>query len=226
MNAGLMNVGSMNIEPTLRRTLRGNRSVEALYLRKTALFPSLGKATAVLFDRSPGDLVLSFMKSKYEAFDTVGDQDSSEKYNRYVPCRQSALEDFCCRRRADHRDPEARRGRIGDGGVVPTARDNGAGCPASSILSGQRQLDFPMLFEIPAAVGAVGKVGIARVVRDFQGRWEGRKTCFWFSSLSTARLFPQPFGRRVCVVKEIIEGHFASADSKPASRFFLACSMR
>ncbi|MGB8061667.1 MAG: hypothetical protein WCF26_07220, partial [Candidatus Sulfotelmatobacter sp.] len=41
-------------------------------------------------------------------------------------------------------------------------------CPASSILSGQRQLDFPMLFEIPAAVGAVGKVGIARVVRDFQ----------------------------------------------------------
>ena len=99
-------------------------------------------------------------------------------------------------------------------------------CPASSILSGQRQLDFPMLFEIPAAVGAVGKVGIARVVRDFQGRWEGRKTCFWFSSLSTARLFPQPFGRRVCVVKEIIEGHFASADSKPASRFFLACSMR
>ena len=99
-------------------------------------------------------------------------------------------------------------------------------CPASSILSGQRQLDFPMLVEIPAAVGAVGKVGIARVVRDFQGRWEGRKTCFWFSSLSTARLFPQPFGRRVCVVKEIIEGHFASADSKPASRFFLACSMR
>ncbi len=97
-------------------------------------------------------------------------------------------------------------------------------CPASSILSGQRQLDFPMLFEIPAAVGAVGKVGIARVVRDFQGRWEGRKTCFWFSSLSTARLFPQPFGRRVVV--EDIESHFASADSKPASRFFLACSMR
>jgi len=55
-------------------------------------------------------------------------------------------------------------------------------CPASSILSGQRQLDFPMLFEIPAAVGAVGKVGIPRVLRDFQGRWEGRKTCFWFSS--------------------------------------------
>ena len=72
-------------------------------------------------------------------------------------------------------------------------------CPASSILSGQRQLDFPMLFEIPAAVGAVGKVGIARVVRDFQGRWEGRKTCFWFSSLSTDRLFPQPGGRRVLV---------------------------
>src|SRR5205807_3307526 len=96
-------------------------------------------------------------------------------------------------------------------------------CPASSILSGQRQLDFPMLFEIPAAVGAVGKVGIARVVRDFQGRWEGRKTCFWFSSLSTARLFPQPFGRHVVVVEDI-ESHFASADSKPASRFFLACS--
>ena len=38
----------------------------------------------------------------------------------------------------------------------------------------------------------MGKVGIARVVRDFQGRWEARKTCFWFSSLSTDRLFPQP----------------------------------
>ena len=86
---------------------------------------------------------------------------------------------------------------------------------------------FPdVLFEIPAAVGAVGKVGIPRVLRDFQGRWKGRKTCFWFSSLSTARLFPQPFGRRVCVVRKIIDGHFASADSKPASRFFLACSMR
>ena len=45
----------------------------------------------------------------------------------------------------------------------------------------------------------MGKVGIARVVRDFQGRWEGRKTCFWFSSLSTDRLFPQPSGRRVFV---------------------------
>ena len=51
----------------------------------------------------------------------------------------------------------------------------------------------------PAAVGAVEKVEIARVVRDFQGRWEGRKTCFWFSSLSTDRLFPQPGGRRVFV---------------------------
>src|ERR1700686_100500 len=60
---------------------------------------------------------------------------------------------------------------------------------------------------------------------DFQGGWEGRKTCFWFSSLSTARLFPQPVGGRVFVVKEIIDGHFASADSKPASRFFLAFSM-
>jgi hypothetical protein len=38
----------------------------------------------------------------------------------------------------------------------------------------------------------MGKVGIQRVVLDFQGRWEGRKTCFWFSSLSTDRLFPQP----------------------------------
>jgi len=54
--------------------------------------------------------------------------------------------------------------------------------------------------EIPAAVGAVGKVGIPRVVRDFQGRWEARETCFWFSSLSTDRLFPQPGGRRVFVV--------------------------
>jgi hypothetical protein len=29
-------------------------------------------------------------------------------------------------RRADHRDPEARRGGIDDGGVMPTARDHGA----------------------------------------------------------------------------------------------------
>ena len=49
----------------------------------------------------------------------------------------------------------------------------------------------------------MGKVGIPRVVRDFQGRWEGRETCFWFSSLSTDRLFPQPVGRRVFVVKDI-----------------------
>ena len=58
------------------------------------------------------------------------------------------------------------------------------------------------LVEIPAAVGAVGKVGIARVVRDFQGRWEARKTCFWVSSLSTDRLFPQPGGRRVFVFEK------------------------
>jgi hypothetical protein len=70
-------------------------------------------------------------------------------------------------------------------------------CPASSILSGQRQLDFPMLFEIPAAVGAVGKVGIPRVLRDFQGRWEGRKTCFWVflafhgPAFSTAQRLPR-----------------------------------
>lgn len=60
------------------------------------------------------------------------------------------------------------------------------------------------LVEKPAAVGAVGKMGIARVVRDFQGRWEGRKTCFWFSSLSTDRLFPQPGGRRVFVSAKIM----------------------
>jgi len=47
-------------------------------------------------------------------------------------------------------------------------------------------------------------MGIARVVRDFQGRWEGRKTCFWFSSLSTDRLFPQPGGRRVFVSAKIM----------------------
>jgi len=27
---------------------------------------------------------------------------------------------------------------------------------------------------------------------DFQGRWKGWKTCFWFSRLSTGRHFPQP----------------------------------
>src|SRR5580700_6103446 len=74
------------------------------------------------------------------------------------------------------------------------------------------------LVEIPAAVGAVGKVGIARVVRDFQGRWEARKTCFWFSSLSTDRLFPQPGGRRVLFFAKSIDRHLAPADSKPASR--------
>jgi hypothetical protein len=44
-------------------------------------------------------------------------------------------------------------------------------------------------------------VGIPRVVRDFQGRWEGRKTCFWFSSLSTARLFPQPSAAAFVLLK-------------------------
>ena len=98
-------------------------------------------------------------------------------------------------------------------------------CPASSILSGQRQLDFPMLFEIPAAVGAVGKVGIARVVRDFQGRWEGRKTCFWFSSLSTARLFPQPIGRRIFVVEiNMIVSWFPRTPSRrPDSSWLVPC---
>jgi hypothetical protein len=28
---------------------------------------------------------------------------------------------------------------------------------------------------------------------DFQGRWEGWKTCCWFSRLSTAPTFPQLF---------------------------------
>jgi len=76
------------------------------------------------------------------------------------------------------------------------------GCPASSILSGQRQLEFPILFDrYQQQSGLWEKWEIPRVLRDFQGRWEGRKTCFWFSSLSTARLFPQPSGRRVFVVE-------------------------
>ena len=53
------------------------------------------------------------------------------------------------------------------GNLNPDSWSYGDFCPASSILSGQRQLDFPMLFEIPAAVGAVGKVGIPRVFAGF-----------------------------------------------------------
>src|ERR1700722_10285708 len=73
--------------------------------------------------------------------------------------------------------------------------------PLSIVSFGPTPTLVIRLVEKPAAVGAVGKVGIPRVVRDFQGRWEGRKTCFWFSSLSTARLFPQPLGRRICFVE-------------------------
>lgn len=71
-------------------------------------------------------------------------------------------------------------------------------CPTSSILSGQRQLDFPILFERYQQQSGLwekwesrGFCGISK------GRWEARETCFWFSSLSTACLFPQPGGRRV-----------------------------
>ena len=39
---------------------------------------------------------------------------------------RTAMKGMAAQRRADHRDPEARRGRIDDGGVMPTARDHGA----------------------------------------------------------------------------------------------------
>jgi hypothetical protein len=90
--------------------------------------------------------------------------------------------------------------------------------PLSIVSFGPTPTLVIRLVEKPAAVGAVGKVGIARVERDFQGRWEGRKTCFWFSSLSTDRLFPQPGGRRVLFFAKSIDRHLALADSKPASR--------
>src|ERR1035437_77679 len=76
--------------------------------------------------------------------------------------------------------------------------------PAASCVTGRRlsgvkhsfrsaTIRFPdLVWLIPAAVGAVGKVGIPRVLRDFRGRWEGRKTCLWFSSLSITRLFNSP----------------------------------
>jgi hypothetical protein len=78
-------------------------------------------------------------------------------------------------------------------------------CPASSILSGQRQLDFPIFFERYQQQSGLWE------------KWESRGFC---------RLFPQPGGRRVFVVEKNMDRHLASADSKPASRFFLACSMR
>jgi hypothetical protein len=90
--------------------------------------------------------------------------------------------------------------------------------PLSIVSFGPTPTLVIRLVEKPAAVEAVGKVGIARVVRDFQGRWEERKTCFWFSSLSTDRLFPQPGGRRVLFFAKSIDRHLAPADSKPASR--------
>src|SRR5215472_391659 len=101
-------------------------------------------------------------------------------------------------------------------------------CPASMVLSGQRQSDFPIgLRKIPAAVGAVGKVGIPRVLRDFQGRWEARETCFWFSSLSTARLFPQPNGRRVFPFSLLKKhGHSVSSRTpslRPDSSWLVPC---
>src|SRR5207302_556938 len=36
-----------------------------------------------------------------------------------------------------------------------------------------------------------------RVVCDFQGLWETRKTCLWFSSFSIARHFHSPFAARI-----------------------------
>jgi hypothetical protein len=38
------------------------------------------------------------------------------------PGEENHHEGHATQRRADHRDPEARRGRIDDGGVMPTAR--------------------------------------------------------------------------------------------------------
>jgi hypothetical protein len=101
--------------------------------------------------------------------------------------------------RAMCRRASADRGAIH---VIQHHRDGGSVnliWPLSIVSFGPTPTLVVRFVEIAAAVGAVGKVGIARVVRDFQGRWEGRKTCFWFSSLSTDRLFPQPGGRRVFV---------------------------
>ena len=38
----------------------------------------------------------------------------------------------------------------------------------------------------------VGAVGMWESRSDFQGRWETRETCLWFSSFPTARHFHSP----------------------------------
>jgi len=60
----------------------------------------------------------------------------------------------------------------------------------------------------------VGAVGMWESHSDFQGRWETRETCFWFSSFSIARHFHSP-------VRTFQRGVFAPA--KLANSLVLAC---
>jgi len=60
----------------------------------------------------------------------------------------------------------------------------------------------------------VGAVGMWESRSDFQGRWETRETCFWFSSFSIARHFHSP-------LLAFQRGVFAPA--KLANSLLLAC---
>ena len=60
----------------------------------------------------------------------------------------------------------------------------------------------------------VGAVGMWESRSDFQGRWETRETCFWFSSFSIARHFHSPLP---CVQL------FVFVHAKLANSLLLAC---
>ena len=63
-----------------------------------------------------------------------------------------------------------------------------------------------------------------RAFCDFQGRWEERKTCFWFSSLSTARHFHRASGLASPVLLRRCASRAPAVSVWPAaSRWRLRC---
>ena len=59
-----------------------------------------------------------------------------------------------------------------------------------------------------------------------KGGGKGGKPAFGFPRFPRPGFFHSPSAVAFLLFEKNIDGHFASADSKPASRFFLACSMR
>ena len=114
---------------------------------------------------------------------------------------------------------------MGTRGATSNSRAGGC-CPASSILSGQRQLEFPILFERYQQQSGLWEKWESRGLCGIsKGGGKGGKPAFGFPRFPPPAFFHSPRSPHFyCGNKH--NGQLASPDSKPASRFFLACSMR